>query len=85
MKVINVDERIKKAIVNSTMEFFKVPKELFTRHKECKKYYQPFLKELKKNRETILKLLFFKKPDFLNFLIIEAYRIQSANQNNSWN
>ena len=46
MKVINVDERIKKAIVNSTMEFFKVPKELFTKHKECKKYYQPFLKEL---------------------------------------
>ena len=28
------------------------------------------IKELKKNRETILKLLFFKKPDFLNFLII---------------
>ena len=37
MKVINVDERIKKAIVNSTMEFFKVPKELFTRHKELEK------------------------------------------------
>ena len=52
MKVINVDERIKKAIVNSAMEFFKVPKELFTRHKECKKYYQPFLKELKKNLPT---------------------------------
>ena len=28
------------------------------------------IKELKKNLETMLKLLFFKKPDFLNFLII---------------
>ena len=28
------------------------------------------INELMKNRDTILKLLFFKKPDFLNFLII---------------
>ena len=27
------------------------------------------IKELKKNRETILKLLFFKKPDFFDLLI----------------
>ena len=26
-------------------------------------------KELKQKRETIFKTLFFKKPDFLNFLI----------------
>ena len=37
------------------------------------KYYQ-FIKsrkELNKNRKNLLKLLFFKKPEFLNFLIID--------------